>query len=96
MNPRMRGAPSERQQRVGLGPRAGVFAQRCAERGVADLAMGGESWRVGGEKGGRPLGVLTVFNEMESVSSPFLPDRRRQADSTSTPKCAGSRSSLSI
>jgi hypothetical protein len=60
MNPRMTGAPSERQQRVGLGPRAGIFAQRCDERGVADLAMGGESWRIGGEKGGRPLGVLTV------------------------------------
>ena len=35
-------------------PRAGVFAQGRAERGVADLAVGGEPGRIAGEKGERP------------------------------------------
>src|SRR6516162_9921515 len=34
--------------------------------------MGGESWRIGCEKGERPLGVLTVFSEME-MHAAYMP-----------------------
>jgi hypothetical protein len=55
----------EQPQKFGFGSRAGVFAQGGAERGMADLAMGDERGRIGGEKGERPLCVLAVLGEME-------------------------------
>ena len=55
----------EQLQEFGLGAGAGVFAQRSAERRVAQRAVGGEPRGVGGEKGERPLGVLAVLGEVE-------------------------------
>ena len=63
----------EQPQKLGLCPRAGVLAQRRAEGGVADLAVGGEPWRIGGEKGERALGVLAVFGEMEMHTAHMPP-----------------------
>ena len=40
---------------------------------MADLAVGGEPGRIGGEKGERPLGVLAVFGEMEMDAADMPP-----------------------
>ena len=64
----------QRQQLLAIG-RAGVFAQRLAERHVLRARLGGELRRVGGEEGERRVGVAAVLRQIEVHAADQVPGR---------------------
>ena len=64
----------QRQQLLAVG-RAGVFAQRLAERQVLRARLGGEPGRVGGQEGERRVGVAAVLGEVEVHAPDQVPGR---------------------
>ena len=76
----------EREQPVLL-RRAGVLAQRLAEREVLGLAVGGEARGVGREEGEGRLVVLAVLGEVEVDAADQVPGR--VPPPRGTPACRG-------
>ena len=64
----------QRQQLLAIG-RAGVFAQRLAERHVLRARLGGKLRRVGGEEGKRRIGVAAVLRQVEVHAPDQVPGR---------------------